>query len=113
MSDLTERLREGDDLLSRMEAADRIEELEAGIATSEAVHQNMLRGTIAKLTDKQFLHLTGRADHVIVPVEPTKAMLEDVGTIRYWEGTGFKHETDAAHIEWYKAMIKTAQETEQ
>lgn len=45
--------------------------------------------------------------YVVVPVEPTPEMLEGAGTIRHWEGTGFDHEADAAHIEWWRAMLST------
>ena len=48
------------------------------------------RATIKALSDAGF---------AIVPVDPTE---------RHWEGTGFDHEYDASHIEWWKAMIAAA-----
>jgi hypothetical protein len=47
-------------------------------------------------------------DYVLVPREATNEMLEYSGTIRHWEGTGFDYEADAAHREWYSAIIEAA-----
>ena len=40
---------------------------------------------------------------VLVPIEPTNQMLEDVGTMEGYDGANCSADND--HIEWYKAMI--------
>ena len=63
------------------------------------------------LSRKEIVGLAERT-HVVVPVEPTKEMLMDVGTMDGFDIDDYDNDlygADQCHIDWWKAMIKAAQ----